>query len=424
MKRKRQEVRAWAAWRADRGYYVIRFLRPGWTKARQEKTDPLLQTRSVRNRRIADRQAAQLAERLANTVEIEYLCWARFCRRYRDEKLAGQPKKSHNQWHTARRAVERLLQPETLDDLTAASLSEFRGKLTAEGLARSSVASYLRELRTALNWAVGKVEGYEAPKVPIPKIKADKRAKGRPLTREEFDRILDAVEAVVGKDRAPAWRQLLRGLWLTGLRLGQGLALTWDDPNRPHLADLDTRAPLLVIPADHAKDGTAREIAMTPDAVAWFRKRPPTRRRGLVFRPLTRYGQAARQEATGKTIAKIGRRARVWIRDREKLDRKTGQRVTVAQFATAHDLRRSFGARWAPYVKPLVLMHMMQHGQIKTTNQFYIGQNTARNAAAIRAGFREMQKAIRPARRPKRRDQNVTNSQKGRRRRRRPRPKA
>jgi integrase len=42
---------------------------------------------------------------------------------------------------------------------------------------------------------------------------------------------------------------------------------------------------------------------------------------------------------------------------------------------TAHDLRRSFGARWSRKVMPQVLQLLMRHERIETTMKYYVGQD-------------------------------------------------
>ena len=43
--------------------------------------------------------------------------------------------------------------------------------------------------------------------------------------------------------------------------------------------------------------------------------------------------------------------------------------------ASAHDLRRSFGKRWAAKVMPHILMQLMRHRRISTTMDFYAGRD-------------------------------------------------
>ena len=52
-------------------------------------------------------------------------------------------------------------------------------------------------------------------------------------------------------------------------------------------------------------------------------------------------------------------------------------------YASAHDLRRSFGFRWAKRVMPLILQKLMRHADITTTMEFYVTQNEAQTAEAV-----------------------------------------
>ena len=57
-----------------------------------------------------------------------------------------------------------------------------------------------------------------------------------------------------------------------------------------------------------------------------------------------------------------------------EIGRKAGVVVNKAdgRFAGAHDLRRSFGTRWAPRVKPITLMRLMRHESVQTTMKFCV----------------------------------------------------
>ena len=54
--------------------------------------------------------------------------------------------------------------------------------------------------------------------------------KGRPITEQEFKRMLAAVENVVGNEAVEEWIRILKGLFESSLRLRELLHLTWDDP--------------------------------------------------------------------------------------------------------------------------------------------------------------------------------------------------
>jgi len=73
-------------------------------------------------------------------------------------------------------------------------------------------------------------------------------------------------------------------------------------------------------------------------------------------------------------ISKIGKAAGV------KVAEKSNGKL---KYATAHDLHRAFGLRWAMRVMPNVLMELMRHQRIETTMKYYVGRNaqTAADAA-------------------------------------------
>lgn len=59
-------------------------------------------------------------------------------------------------------------------------------------------------------------------------------------------------------------------------------------------------------------------------------------------------------------VDRIGARAGVIV---NAVDGKT---------ASAHDLRRTFGSRWARRVMPAVLQKLMRHANVQTTMQYYV----------------------------------------------------
>ena len=55
------------------------------------------------------------------------------------------------------------------------------------------------------------------------RVKGAKVMRGRPITGEEFDRLIKAVPKVVENAAAKSWEFYLRGLWTSGLRLSESL---------------------------------------------------------------------------------------------------------------------------------------------------------------------------------------------------------
>src|SRR5690606_24976349 len=105
----------------------------------------------------------------------------------------------------------------------------FQASLIDEGMKPTTLASHLRSIMAAFSWAVRKGLMVKAPDVDMPKAAngLDRSMRGRPITGEELDRMVAKV-ADVRKLEAEKWKRLLRGLWLSGLRLGEALALSWD----------------------------------------------------------------------------------------------------------------------------------------------------------------------------------------------------
>ena len=114
--------------------------------------------------------------------------------------------------------------------------------VTKAALNDITIASVLRHLRPALTWAVSMGMLRSVPAMhPPKKSKGQTLMRGRPITAEEFDRMI-AVVPKVRPDDSAAWVHYLTGLWLSGLRLEESLALSWDQ-DEPFLIDLSGKRP-------------------------------------------------------------------------------------------------------------------------------------------------------------------------------------
>ena len=220
----------------------------------------------------------------------------------------------------------------------------------------------------------------EAPKIDMPKrAKGSRKMKGRPITGEEFDRMLAKVPDVVGEAAAESWRHYLCGLWWSGLRLGESLELYWDRDDKLRV-DLSNRFPILHIPAELEKGHQDRLLAITPEFGEMLLATPVDVRCGPVFAPRPIRPERSRRLGdlqVGRTVGKIGKAAGVKVHT----DPRTGK----VKYASAHDLRRSFGERWASRVMPQTLMELMRHESIETTLKFYVGRNAEKTAEALYA---------------------------------------
>jgi integrase len=226
----------------------------------------------------------------------------------------------------------------------------------------STIAAYLRQLRAAFGWAYQMQLIPQRPVFPMPKGNG-RLMKGRPITIQEFKTVLRAAR----ETRPDDWRQwvrFLRGLWLSGLRLEEAIRLSWTDT--PLRIDLDgVRFPRLIIAAHGQKSRRAEIAPLAPDFVLWLRRTPNNARQGRVLPIWSTWGKSrpvASPNRIGRIISDIGEASRVVVNDEGK-------------YVSAHDLRRSFGTRWAARVKPLALKRLMRHSAIETTLRYYVDQD-------------------------------------------------
>lgn len=257
-------------------------------------------------------------------------------------------------------------------------LSYFQAQLRAGERAELTIRTYLAHLASALKWAVDVGLLVAVPKIQRPKrVKGSKLMKGRPISTEEFERLLTKVEMVVGEKPAEAWRHYLNGLWYSGLRLGESLELTWDDAARIRI-DLSGRHPMLWIPGELEKGNQDRLLPIAPDFAEFLLRTPKRARKGVVFHlPHLRWQeeQAPSAEWVSRIISRIGKKAGVKV--------NTCPRTGKVKYASAHDLRRSFGERWSRRVMPQVLKELMRHESIETTMKYYVGHNAQMTADAL-----------------------------------------
>lgn len=380
--------------------------------------DPITGKKKTRSsgtniKREAERFAGKLQDDLnsGNNQAKLRTKWEDFRTRYEAEVVPGFAVRTGEKVKATFNAVERIIDPKLLASVNAGTISKFTSELRTEGLAEPSIKGHLAYLRSALNWAksVGLIA--KVPEIAMPKRTAG--MKGRAITTEEFERMLAAVPKVVGKnlrghrteaiisiakaevagketegmrvsvraynrqllDVAESWRFLLRGLWWSGLRLGEVVRLHWTD-DRELCVDFSGKYPMFRIKAEAEKGHKDRLLPMAPEFSEFLRTVPEDERAGFVFDPMTtRSGNGRLTFATvSEAICEMGKVAKVKVAENKK------GRV---KYASAHDLRRAFGFRWSQRVMPAVLQQMMRHESIQTTMEFYVGKNSEAAAEAI-----------------------------------------
>ncbi len=129
--------------------------------------------------------------------------------------------------------------------------------------------------------------------------------RGRPLTGEEFDRLVAKV-ASVRKREPEKWQRLLRGLWLSGLRLSEALALSWDDGD-PISVCIKGKYPALRIRAEAEKAHRDRLLPIAPEFAELLLAVPEAGRHGLVFGIYGENEQPLTTKRASRYISAIGK---------------------------------------------------------------------------------------------------------------------
>ena len=292
--------------------------------------------------------------------------------------------------------AERILKPRTLGDVADPSaLQQLQAKLLAgeqsrRGKPRSphTVKGYMAHILAALNWANLQNWLPAAPKVRKIKTSRQKAMKGRPITKDEFQRMLEAVQGVVGETAAESWKYVLRGLWESALRINELMNVSWDKPGTIRPKWKDGIHPCLVIPAAMQKNNSDEEIPLLPGFEKLLLETQPERRTGWVFEPKSlqaKLGRGIRHKRpdgdwVGKVISRIGKAAKIVV---EEADAKTGR---PEKYASAHDLRRSCGEQLREAgVPPLVISRVMRHSSWETTQRHYAPGNVQSDAGVLSA---------------------------------------
>ncbi|WP_291176665.1 site-specific integrase [Gimesia sp.] len=365
--------------RKDSKYWQMRWTDPESGREKRESTKTNLKRDAERVQRATEKELNE-----GTYYKIVKTEWPAFRERYETEVVPGMAKSTAKMISITFNHVEKYINPQSLKQLNGNSLSKLVKKLRERGLKEVSIKDYLAHLHSALNWAKSVSLVNVVPEFPkLKRVRSEKAMKGRPITLEEFERMLDAVPKVIKmtgsskEDKArvvESWKFYLRGLWFSGLRLAESLELYWDREDKLSL-DFSGKYPMLRIRAEAEKGNKDRLLPIVPEFAEFLQQVPKEERFGPVFNPLSGFGDRNKPIAMtiSKKVAKIGKKANVKVSD--------------DKFASAHDLRRSFGERWAQLIMPQQLMQLMRHESMETTLRFYVGRNAEKAAEAIYQAF-------------------------------------
>ncbi len=156
-------------------------------------------------KRDAQRFAGQLESKL-NSGEYhkkERTKWADFRERYETEVMAGRAKRTQMLTTTSFNCIERIINPKRLNAVDSDGIAKVIRQLRDEQKSEATIKCYLSHLLASLRWAYKKKMLNEIPHVDIPK--RTHKMKGRPITTEEFERMLEKFPEIVGEKQADTW---------------------------------------------------------------------------------------------------------------------------------------------------------------------------------------------------------------------------
>jgi integrase len=318
-------------------------------------TDPLTGLERTRSAKTGELKAARL-EAARWQVELESsghngkaIGWEYFRKRFQDEHLCHCEKRSRVPVNAALNHFEAIIgKPRDIRQIKSSTMSQFVAGLSKAVDSTSSVVTYSRHVLTALRWA-WKMEMLDrVPSLSLPRVA--RLSKGRALTDEEFEKMLAAVDKMACRYKDKL-KRLMRGLFLSGLRAAEAIRLNWERGSV--LLDMDGgKYPRIIFSGKGQKSRRNEVMPITPDFAAFLNETPKEERVGSVF--------GLHMYATSR-IAEAGELAKVIVND-------------TGKFASAHDLRRTFGTRWSYKVRPIILQRIMRHADIKTTLAHYVDQ--------------------------------------------------
>jgi len=319
--------------------------------------------------REAERLAGELQRELASgSISPSRILFDDFVNRYDEEKLTTLAPASRKDYKEALLQLKRVLGIENLARLTSSALSTFQAECRKAGMGEVTLMKKMRYIKAAMTWGVKIGLLTKAPAIVIPKRSNGSLAKSRAITTEEYERVLVAIPKARPQDAAQ-WERFITGLWLSGLRRAEALALSWD-ADEAFCVCLTERRPIFVIRSEGQKSGRAETCPMAPDFAEFLLATPAAERVGKVFQLIDHRNQEMKLNFVGKVVERIGRAAGVKVGTTKQA--KDGTKTTLPVFAGCHSYRRGFGSKWARRVSTAVLKRLMRHVNIATTEAYYI----------------------------------------------------
>jgi integrase len=337
-----KRVRVWVQRFKDRPMLVLQWIDPDTGKRKSKSAGTTDETK-------AEDKRADLESDLNNNryQESSRMTWERFRELYEQEKLDSRRENTRKKAGYVFDRFEELVSPRTLRTITERTLSKYALALREDGCKPATIQGHLAYLRAALRWAVEQRFIGTAPRVSMPKVPKKKFI--RKIVEAEFDRLVAAAPD-------QEWELFMRVAWYTGMRRNEMLDLTWhSDASTPWV---DFERSRIWIPAASNKADEDQWVPIHPELAASLQ---------------------AQRRPWGK-LFNLSESPREVSRTFTELARKAGLKICL------HDLRRSFGSRYAAVVPAQVLQRLMRHADIKTTMAYYADVDGVLDEAILKVG--------------------------------------
>jgi len=289
--------------------------------------------------------------------------WADFQREYDERILSGRAPKTRDAATDSLDHFKRIAKPGRVGSITTAMIDGFVAKRRHEkGSKRNSVVSPatinkdLRHIKAALR--VAHDWGY-LPE--LPRIRMVKEPQKLPtyVTAEHFDLIyakaceLAKFPQNPGQVYSPAewWRALTLTAYMTGLRVGEILAIRTED--------LDLQAGWLITRWDNTKADRDEAVKLHEVVVQHIR--------GIIGMEGPVFAWCHDPRTLWAEFTRIQKAAGIHLPCRER----HGHTASCHVYGF-HDFRRAFATVNARRLKPEVLQRLMRHKSYQTTQKFYI----------------------------------------------------
>lgn len=190
------EIRVYVLQEPDRTFLTMRYVDPITGKQVKRSTGTTDRKDALR---AAGAWQAELRE--GRYYAPNKITWDDFRGRYEREVLPGLAEKTRRKVSAVFNVFEEILKPARLRDVNEQRLSYYVVKLRERQAAEDTIKGSLGHVRAALRWAnriglLAKVPKFDMPK----RAKGSKVMKGRPITLEEFERMLAAIPRVISGD--------------------------------------------------------------------------------------------------------------------------------------------------------------------------------------------------------------------------------